>query len=310
MLFTPYVFYQDVIAHGSTARKLNVIIDILEPKYQKAEIEAFQNENEFMDAYVELLKQTIEILYKLVESGFYRSNEKPKTIDRDQAIVAGNLSRLIKLNVSFLQNLCEGKLEICLILSRCLAETAINLKFILVNGEDRVKRNYVKNSLITEKELWETIKENIESRSGDIHHIEDRMQKSILKSFEKSDFDLEEVRRSSKWGSIKQRAKDVANEQFYNVFYGISSHSIHGNWQEILMNNLHKVEGGFEVDIEWNSPRPQIIDAPIILNLEIAQCFNESSDEIDESITKNCKRLTDYLFYLSKSHEKAIEKGL
>lgn len=216
---------------------MNEILNIL-PKYSNADIEKFDSEDSFMDAYVELLKQSIELIYRVVGLKYCDLDGMPKKINKDDAVIGGNLTRLIKLNTSFLQNICEGKLEICYIINRCIAETAINTKFILIEGEDRVKRNYIKNSLITEKELWETILTNVKDRNGDVLPIEERMQKSIQNSFDKSDFDLEEVKRSSKWKSIKERANLVAGEMFYSVFYGISSHSIHGNWQDILLNNL------------------------------------------------------------------------
>ena len=94
--------------------------------------------------------------------------------------------------------------------------------------------------MITEKDLWNTIKENINLNSEEVLNIEKRMQISIQNSFESSDFEIEEVNRSSKWKSIKSRAENIFSEQFYSVFYGIGSHSIHGNWQDILSNNLSR----------------------------------------------------------------------
>jgi hypothetical protein len=289
---------------------VNEIDDIL-PKYSNAEIEKFDSEDKFMDAYVELLKQTIELIYRVVGLKYCDIDGVPKKIDKDEAVVGGNLTRLIKLNTSFLQNICEGKLEICYIINRCIAETAINTKFLLIEGEERVKRNYIKNSLITEKELWETILSNVKDRSGDVLPIEERMQKSIQNSFDKSDFDLDEVRRSSKWKSIKERANLVAGEMFYSVFYGISSHSIHGNWQDILLNNLKKLEDGFELNLQWNEPRPQIIDGAIIFNLDIVKIFCErelQNDTTASLIIEKCKTLNNYHLDLIQNHEKWMSK--
>jgi len=140
-----------------------------------------------------------------------------------------------------------------LIVNRCLAETAINLKYLLIESEERVKRNYIKYSLITEKELWEVLKSNISERPEDVWNIEKRMQKSIQNSFDDSDFDLEDINRSSKWKSIKSRADAVAGEMFYDVYYGISSHSIHGNWQDILTNNLERFGENFKLHINWQN---------------------------------------------------------
>ncbi len=270
---------------------MNEILNIL-PKYTNADIEKFDSEDRFMDAYVELHKQSIELIYRVVGLKYCDLDGMPKKINKDDAVIGGNLTRLIKLNTSFLQNICEGKLEICYIINRCIAETAINTKFILIEGEDRVKRNYIKNSLITEKELWETILTNVKDRKGDVLPIEERMQRSIQNSFDKSDFDLEEVKRSSKWKSIKERANLVAGEMFYSVFYGISSHSIHGNWQDILLNNLKKIEDGFELNLQWNRPRPQIIDGSIILNLDIVKIFCErelTGDTTSKTILEKCE---------------------
>lgn len=291
-------------------KDVNEIDDIL-PKYSNTEIEKFDSEDKFMDAYVELHKQTIELIYRVVGLKYCNLDGVPKKIDKEEAVVGGNLTRLIKLNTSFLQNICEGKLEICYIINRCIAETAINTKFLLTEGEERVKRNYIKYSLITEKELWETILTNVKDRSGNILPIEERMQKSVQNSFDKSDFDLDEVKRSSKWKSIKDRANLVGDEMFYSVFYGISSHSIHGNWQDILFNNLKKLEDGFELNLQWNRPRPQIIDGAIILNLDIVKIFCErelQSDSTASLIIEKCKTLNDYHSDLTQNHEKWMLK--
>lgn len=286
-------------------------IDNILPKYTHTEIEKFDSEDNFMDAYVELLKQSIELIYRVVGLKYCDIDGVPKKISKDEAVVGGNLTRLIKLNTSFLQNICDGKLEICYIINRCIAETAINTKFLLIEGEERVKRNYIKNSLITEKELWETIITNVKDRNGDVLPIEERMQKSILNSFDKSDFDIDDVNRSSKWKKIKERADMVAGEMFYSVFYGISSHSIHGNWQDILLNNLKKLEDGFELNLQWNRPRPQIIDGAIILNLDIVKTFCErelNGETTGKAIIDKCKVLSEYHFDLNQNHEKWLMK--
>ena len=76
-----------------------------------------------MDAYVELLKQTINLLFLIIGERYCEEKEGiPRKINRNEAIIGGNLTRLIKLNTSFLENICNGKLEICYILNRSIAE--------------------------------------------------------------------------------------------------------------------------------------------------------------------------------------------
>lgn len=283
----------------------------IEPKYSKAELTEFKDENQFMDAYVELLKQTITLLYLIVGERYCEGKEGiPRKINRNEAIIGGNLTRLIKLNTSFLENICNGKLEICHILNRCIAETAINTQFMIMEGESNVLRNYIKYSLIIEKELWNTIKDNVKDRNDKKLHIEERMQKSIERSFNSSDFDLENVNRSSKWKSIAKRAEYVAGEQFYKIFYGIGSHSIHGNWQDILMNNLTKENNEFKINLEWNRPRPQIMDGAIIMNLILTESFVEK-EKLNglESYSEKVDLLMRYHSDLTNEHEKYLKNN-
>jgi hypothetical protein len=180
---------------------------------------------------------------------------------------------------------------------------------MIVEGEDNVLKNYIKYSLITEKQLWNTIKENVEDKNNEKSHIEERMQKSIERSFNSSDFDLESVNRSSKWKKISERAQYVAGDQFYKIFYGISSHSVHGNWQDILSNNLTRENDGFKVNLEWNRPRPQIMDGAIGMNLLLTKSFVEKEKLKDlESYLEKIELLMNYQSDLLNQHEKYLKK--
>jgi hypothetical protein len=147
------------------------------------------------------------------------------------------------------------------------------------------------------------------SRNGEISPIEERIKKSIEKSFDSSDFELDEVRNSSKWKSILSRAQKVASPNFYEIFYGISSHSIHGNWQDILFNHLKKENNEFLLNLDWVRPRPQIMDGVIILNLETTILFAERelngiSDK--DLIIKKCELLKGYHKELVDRHEELM----
>lgn len=281
----------------------------IETQYSKSELSELNNEDLFMHAYVELLKQTISMLYLIIGDRYSDDkNGLPIKITKDEAIIGGNITRLIKLNTSFLENVCNGKLEICYIISRCIAETAINIQYMLSEGEESVLRNYIKYSLITEKELWNTIKENIKDRGGEKQDIEKRMENSILSSFDESDFKLEDVNRSSKWKSIAKRAAYVAGDMFYGVYYGISSHSVHGNWQEILLNNLEKEDDGFKLNLQWNMPRPQVLDVAIGLNLKVVYDFIEKESVTEKDLfLEKTKLLMKYHNDLLYAHEKFVQ---
>jgi len=281
--------------------------------FSEEEIKKFDTEFQFMFASVELHKISIKILWEIINTKYKNTDGSLKTLTKDEAVLGGNITRLIKLNTSFLENTCENKLEICFIISRCLSETVINLMYMLMESEERVKRNYIKNSLITEKELWEIIKSNVKDRNEEMLHIEQRMQKSINRSFDASDFEIDDVSRSSKWKSIKSRADIVAGEQFYNIYYGIQSHSIHGNWQDILSNNLTKTEAGFELKLDWQKPKTQVVEAVTGLNFKFIKLFIEKEmidNEVGDTLLIRTLELEEYCELIYIYHEQWISKSV
>jgi len=280
-------------------------IEHIIPKYNQSEVDSFEDYNQFMDASVELLKQTIEMLWFVVGISYCDEKGDSKVLNKKEAVIGGNIIRYIKLNISFLQNTCEAKIEIASILSRCIGETYVNIKFLIANTEERVIRNYIKNSLITEKGLWNKIKENIEKRGGDSEQIEFRMNESIKRSFDRSDFDLDEVSKSSKWQSISKRADEVAGKEFYSIFYGLSSHSIHGNWQDIYTYHLKNTEGGFKLKFEWNDSQPQIIEATVLMNLDLLELLEQTFP--NQKLKAKIKELFTYQASLIKSHENYLK---
>jgi hypothetical protein len=282
----------------------------IKPKYVQDQFNCFSKKSEFMDAYVELLKQSILLLINITKIKYYKSENESKIIEKEDSIIAGNLIRLIKLNTSLVQNICEHKLEICLILNRCITETGVNLKLFLSEGNNKNKYNYIKYSLTTEKRLWETIISNIDENDGKIKPIETRMKNSIEDSFNNSGFNLDEINRSSKWGTIMSRFKDAYGDQLYKRFFGVSSHSVHGNWQDILQNNLRKESDGFSLIMEWREPQPEIMLLATFFNLDIAKIFvlhELSKNPSFDILIEKTQMLIDYQIQLKDCYSNVYD---
>lgn len=285
-------------------------LENISPKYSTTELTKFKDESKFMDAYVELLKQTIKILTLIISHRYFEGKENnPIKINRDKAIVGGNLARLIKLNTSFLENVCNEKMEICQILNRCIVETSINLLYMTKDRTENVFNNYIKNSLINEKQMFNIITQNVNNNNGEESEIEKRMLKSIEETFSQSGFKIDEINNSSKWKSLKERTDGVARSQLYKIFYSMGSHSVHGNWEDIVMFNLKKKSDGFELNLKWCKPRPQIMDLIIEMNLLVTESFVEKEClKESKSFIEKTNMLKDYQNNLINQHEKFIKK--
>lgn len=284
--------------------------DIIQP-VDNLEIAKYQDECQFMCSHVELNKQIIVLLFKCCDK-YLNVNDLPKFLSEEDAVIAGNMARLYKLCHSFLQNICDQKAEICFILFRCITETCLNIKYMLLNGENNVRRNYIKYSLITEKKVYKKVCQNIHNREEEELPIEKRMKISIKNSFDSSNIQLEEVKNSSRWKSLSSRVAVVEDPNFYSILYGLSSHSIHGNWQDLLSNHLNKTEKGFEIDLTWTQPRPQMMEGVSFQLLAVIKIFNKleiKNEEDRRAISNLVDNFETTLKILLVNHEKLINKG-
>ncbi|MEO1419309.1 MAG: hypothetical protein AAFW00_28910, partial [Bacteroidota bacterium] len=82
--------------------------------------------------------------------------------------------------------------------------------------------------------------------------------------------------------------------------------SIHGNWQDILTYHLTNSENGFKLNLKWNAAQPQLIDASVLMNLDLIEVLSEKF--ADEDIKELKEELLNYQIGLIESHEEYLKK--
>ena len=102
-------------------------------------------------------------------------------LQRNQAICAGLLIHISKLMTSVVK-LSSGieHGETVQALNRCIIESMVNVRYLLLKDSEAVYDKFVKNGLRPERELYNIIHANIKSRDGEQLAIEAGMLKSIL----------------------------------------------------------------------------------------------------------------------------------
>lgn len=281
--------------------------------YNTEELLNADNERVFIHLSIELFKELAQFvailgcLYKLDE------NDNPRLWTRDEAILGGLMIRCIKLMHGLLDNVCRNRMELANIFTRCLGETIVNLKYLLTYKSSNLFDEFVAYSLRTEKKLLEEIEENIKTRGYELS-IETRMKKSVNKSFEKSGITPEDVNSSERsvWGgSIYQRFKKLGLEKGYLGIFGIQSHFVHGNWQELLRYHLNFENGYFSPNTDWDRTSPQPIFAlGIILgetSLQYLDVF--TSDGIEKEYLKGMiEDLVSRIIEVDSLHEQYLQR--
>lgn len=268
-------------------------------------IGAFTSEGDYVGVALDLMIEAGS--YTCVAANLYRNDEMHWT--RDEAVLGGHLVRLYKLVDALLDQTCKHRREVSIVLSRLIFECIVNLRYMIANASAELFRSYRIYSLQHELRLIERIEENAAGREGLVLPIEDRMIRSINASFAASNLTREEVAngRERNWNGLNlfERAKTIGLDQAYLAAFGGGSHSIHGNWQDLLEYHLEKVDDDtYKANFDWHMPRPQILEALVTLMCEALIDYARFMSE--EEVTDFSQRLQDLSersLRLSQLHE-------
>lgn len=288
--------------------------DLSRKKIDIEEIKKFDSEEDFMSLAVELFKEIAQITSVL--SCIYRLDrkKKPRKWTRNEAILGGLMVRICKLQSGILDQTCQKRREIMFILLRCLAESLVNLNYLLKNGNDDLFDEYVASSLTEEKNLLDKIQKNIENRGYELP-IETRMKNSIELAFKKSSFSYTQIngKRGKNWGkNLYERTKSIEMKSSYFSLFGLPSHAVHGNWQDLITYHLNYENGVFSPNLNWGYPRPQLLFIASLLSAKTNKLY--LNNVIPKYPDKNQinKLLDDFLIRIHKAdelHEQFLQKN-
>ena len=227
---------------------------LVEPRFKitEAMLEDCRAKGQFGSLVFELYREAGGLISAISASYLGNTGDTVK-FDRNQAICVGLLIRISKLMLSVVKlssDIEHG--ETVEVLNRCIIESCVNLRYLLLKDCDEVYDLFVKNGLRAERELHDIIRENIERRGGKQFAIEESMLKSIADKCESSGLTIEEINLGAgSWGSFRDKVRALGfDEGAYTMLQRIPSHAIHGTWMDLLNNHLFRNEDGFEPNFD------------------------------------------------------------
>jgi hypothetical protein len=289
-----------------------IIDEILGKPVDISEIEKGQSKSYTKVAF-ELYKETASVSV-FVSHLFESYGDKNGYLERNQALCAGLIIRIAKLMKSVLNLLIDRVSEhgeTIITINRCIIESAVKLKFFCEKATEQDFDNFVKSSLKPEKEAYQNIKDKIQERGEELP-IEKRMLDSIERTFKRSGYSIDDLNQISGFKNYKDILIDLGMESAYPFIQGIGSHSIHGDWVEILLHNIKDVEGGFVPKPESLAPNSKVI-CPInelILNSitsYLHKYFSHHSDVVS-IISARIDDLRERNLRVDKLHEDSLNK--
>jgi uncharacterized protein DUF5677 len=236
--------------------------------------------------------------------------------DRNQAIVAGNVVRLYKLISGLLDQTCQHRRETSVIFARLAFEAIVNIAYLVEFSSPQLFDSYIRYSMKHERRLHDRIMQNVVARGGQEWPIERRMISSIERAAQESGVPLSEASASvpKNWGdkNLFERAKAVGFGEVYLTTFSGPSHSVHGNWMDLLEYHLDQTGSGYGPALDWQRPRPQILLAIAHFCVDVIECYfkylsgNETAEEMNEALNDLALRVT----IVNSAHEEFVTKRM
>lgn len=257
----------------------------------------------------ELYKETAFV--SILVSNIFKSVDGGVPLERNQAISAGLLVRITKYMGSVLALLVDkvgNHGEVIMTLNRCILESAIKLRFFCEKATSQDYENFIKSSLKPEKEAYEQIEKNIQERGNELP-IEKRMKGSIEKTVRLSGYTMAELSSIPQFRNYKDILISLGMGDFYSFGQGIPSHSIHGDWVELLLHNLEESGAGFAPKSEHLNPDARLICPINIFILDAIKSYLSkyfASEEIPNLLFDRITDLEDRNSKVNASHENSL----
>jgi hypothetical protein len=228
------------------------------------------NEEPFAREAVAVLEELLQSVTLVARIRRVDQDGQPRTLSRNEAILAGQMVRLAKLHHGLLQYCAPPRMELFSFVLRGAIETAVNLRYLLEHATPEVYDAYVRDSLRLYKKNHDRVSEEVRARGGALMPMEHWMLEGIERAFGAAGVEIDSVdgNEAPGWtkGGARGRFKALGLEDLYAPSFGVQSNYVHGAWQEVYEHHLIEQPDGSFV------PRPDfqgLAPAPIIMAVDV-----------------------------------------
>ena len=242
----------------------------------EALLEACQKRGRFGGLVFELYKESGRLVCVSSSVYFARPGETIK-YDRNEAICAGLLVRVSKLMLSVVKlsaDIEHG--ETVQALNRCIIESAVDVQYLIFKDDEKVFDDFVKVSLVAERELYDLVHDNVKARDGERLIIEEGMLKSIEDTLEHSGITLEQIdMKGRSWGgSFRNKLNALGYDgTAYTILMRIPSHAVHGDWVDLVKNHLRPMKEGFEINSDHLTTDGELLGPIAVFAIEATRAY-------------------------------------
>jgi hypothetical protein len=197
----------------------------------------------------------------------------PHVMPRNQAICAGLLVRIAKFMTGIVVlTATQESREVAVALMRCIMDTAVTIRFLILRNEDALYDEFVRRGLSPEGELFDLVQRNIVARGGESLPVERRLLKTINDLAEASGLTIAEIPRQHRdWGGgMRKRLIALGIEDTYVGSQRMPSHAIHGTWVDLLIHHLERTDAGWRLRAGFSKIDTRVLSPQSLTVLQTA----------------------------------------
>jgi Family of unknown function (DUF5677) len=191
-----------------------------------------------------------------VIAGVERASAKDG-LDLDQAVVGGLLVRASKLLRGVFDATQADESEAHLALSRCAAETAITLRWLVTRGDQIAFRRFRADSFAYLRRQLDKMR--AEEPADEVQEgLAERVERSIEGELRAAGVTWDDVpQRPNSWGpDLRQRCDALDQSWVYESFFSSHHNYVHPSWHELRAFHLDSSEGRLVLDPTYGGMAP------------------------------------------------------
>ena len=184
-----------------------------------------------------------------------RTHEQPDGVPvrqgRNEAILVGLTTRIVKLTRRLAAETYEGRGELQLLIDREIFTTTAALAYLLRGRGDRFEA-FVRDSLHADRDVWQHLDNNRDLREGDNLPQETRMRRWLERSFDLAGVDPAELGldEDAGWPDVGGQVGAIGEPDAYRM-HQLGADEVHGVWNELVTHHLHTDDDG----LTWLGPK-------------------------------------------------------
>ena len=184
-----------------------------------------------------------------------RTHEQPDGVPvrqgRNEAILSGLTTRIVKLTRRLAAETYEGRGELQLLIDREVFTSTAALAYLLRGRRDRFEA-FVRDSLHADRDVWQHLDNNRDLRAGDNLPQETRMRRRLERSFGLAGIDPAELEldEDSEWPDVSGQVRAIGEPDAYRM-HQLGADEVHGVWNELVTHHLRTDDDG----LTWLGPK-------------------------------------------------------